>query len=387
MKITKGLLICILGATVLLSACGTTTLNKRITERMTPEQMQAYAKSVLSAEEMKLFSVPYDINAEVKQIALNVETFGRTKYHQGRQLAVLLLAGGDLGISYKRNSNFTAMEVYDRRTANCISYTNLFIGMARALRINARYAEVNEVDSFEKYGDTVVYNSHICAVIFDGPKPFLIDFSLTDNPQYHLWRSITDLEAVAGFYNNIGSDIFLERKSPDFLDEAARYLNISRKLYPDSPQTYNNIGVIELEKGNIDEAERQFRRALDIKPGYFAAYNNLGSIYMRRGKIDESIRLVQEAIVASPGNKYAYNTLAKLYMRQENYASAENNLRKALRIDKRYTEARHELGKLYLKLGRGDEALEQFALAIKFKPEDDIARNKLDLIRQLQEER
>ena len=387
MNIKRGLLIFILAATVLLSACGTVTLNKRITERMTPEEMQAYAEKVLTKEELKLFSVPYDVNPEIRQIAYNVQAFGRTKYHQGKQLAVLLLAGGDLGISYNRTSNFTALEVYGKRTANCISYTNLFIGMARALRINARYAEVNEVDSFDKIGDTVVYNSHICAVIYDGPKPFLIDFSLSDYPQYHFWRSISDLEAVAGFYNNIGSDIFLERKDPDFIEQAERYFNLSRKLYPDSPQTYNNIGVLELEKGDLDEAERQFRRALDIKPGYFAAYNNLGSIYMRRGKIDESIRLVREAIVASPGNKYAYNTLAKLYISQEKYDSAESNLRKALKIDKRYTEARHELGKLYLKLGRGDEALEQFALAIKFKPEDDIARNKLDLIRQLTDDR
>jgi len=367
----------------LLTGCGSVKNLKVPHERLSPQQLQNYANSVLESDELKLFEVPFKIDRSLVKSAHMAETFGRTKYQQAKQLAVMLLTGKDMGIVYSRNSNYSALDVVAHKKANCISYTNLFIGMARAIRINAQYAEVTEVDSFEKVGDTIVYNSHICAVVYDGPKPYLIDFSLTDYPQYHRWRAISDLEAAACFYNNIGSDIFLRRETPDFLEKAIKYYTIAYKLYPDSPQVYNNLGVIEMELGNIDKAEQDFHRSLAIRPGYFAAYNNLGSIYLRKGELDEAIRLVREAIEASPGNRFAYNTLARMLIQKEDYAGAEETLKKALKINKRYTEARHRLGKLYLKLGRGKEALQQFALALKYKPDDDIARNKMDLIQRL----
>ncbi len=367
----------------LLASCGSVRNLKVPHERLSPDQIQDYANSVLDSDELKLFQVPYKIDKPLARTARMMETFGRTKYHQAKQLAVMLLSGRDMGITYSRNSNYTALEVVVEKKANCISYTNLFIGMARAIRINAQYAEVTEVDSFEKVGDTIVYNSHICAVVYDGPKPYLIDFSLTDHPQYHLWRAISDLEAAASFYNNIGSEIYLRRESPDFLNEAIKYFTIAYKLYPDSAQVYNNLGVIEIELGNLDKAEDLFLRSLAIRPGYFAAYNNLGSIHMRKGETDEAIRLIQEAVTASPDNIFAYNTLARLLMAKEDYEGAETNLKKALKINKRYSEARHRLGQLYIKLGRGKEAMQQFALALKYKPDDDIALNKMELLRRL----
>jgi tetratricopeptide (TPR) repeat protein len=255
--------------------------------------------------------------------------------------------------------------------------------MARAIDINAQYAEVTEVDSFNKVGDTVVYNSHVCAVVFDGPKPYLIDFSLRRYPQYRAWRAISDLEAVASFYNNIGSEKYLNEDDPARFENAMRYYNMSLKLYPDAPQVYNNIGVLELNRGNVAAAERNFRKALEIRPGYFAAYNNLGSIYNRRGETNKSIELLGSAIKASPDNPFAYLSLARLQVSEDLLEEAEMNLKKALSVDKRFTEARHELGRLYLRMGRGSEALRQFALALKYQPDDDIARNKMELIQQL----
>jgi Flp pilus assembly protein TadD len=378
-----GSMLAVVSTLSLLTGCATVTNRKIAHERLSPGELQSYAQTVLSPEEMRLFQVPYEIDRKLSNIAHNSETFGRTKYQQAKQLAVMLLSGRDMNITYNRTSNYVATEVVEHKKANCISYTNLFIGMARAIRINAQYAEVTEVDSFERVGDKIVYNSHICAVVYDGPKPYLIDFSLVDYPQYHQWRAISDLEAAASFYNNIGSEIFLQRESPDYLAKAIKYFTMAYKLFPDSPQVYNNLGVVEMELGNLEQAERHFRRSLAIRPGYFAAYNNLGSIYVRKGEIPEAIKLMREAIASSPDNKYAWNTLARLLMTENDYAGAEEALKKALKVDKRFTEARHALGKLYVMLGRGREALEQFTLALKYKPEDDIARNKMELIRQL----
>jgi len=172
-------------AIILLVAAGCGTVHRARQTRYSVVQIQRYAEQVLEPEELELFRVPFQINGDLAQIAMQVNRLGRGKIQQARELALVLLRGDNLGITYNRGRNATALEVYQTREANCISYTNLFIGMARSLDIEVYFAEVTEVDSFEKVGDTVVYNSHICAIAFEGPRHYMIDFSLRDHPQYH----------------------------------------------------------------------------------------------------------------------------------------------------------------------------------------------------------
>jgi Tfp pilus assembly protein PilF len=368
---------------LLILAAGCTATHKYPQGKVPAEEMHKYAEKVLSHEEMQHFKVPYEIGDQLRTIAKEVDKGGYSKTFMARELALMLLEDGALGVSYNRDSNATAEEVYAKKQANCISFTNLFIGMARSLGIDANYAEVTEVSSFDKMGNTIIYNTHVCAVVFEGPRVYLIDFSFRPNPQYHSWRAISDLEAVADFYNNIASQYYLKSDDLDHEEKALEYYNMALKIYPDSVSTFNNLGVLKLRENDFEGAEQMFLKALQLRPGYFAAYTNLGSIYRKRGEIDKAIELLQAAIDASPTNPYSYHSLAKLYLEIDEKEKAEENLKKALRIDKRFTEARHELGRLYLRMGRGKEALQQFALALKYQPDDTVARNKMDLIRQL----
>jgi tetratricopeptide (TPR) repeat protein len=239
------------------------------------------------------------------------------------------------------------------------------------------------VESYDKIGGMVVYNSHVCAVVFNGPKPFIIDFSLRRYPQYHSWRTITDVEAAASFYNNIGSHHFIASDTPEAYEKAKTYFNMAMKLQPDFVQAYNNMGVLYMRQDNREMAEKMYRKALKIKPGYFAAYSNLGNIYTSRGEIEKAIVVMKEAIKAAPDNPYGYMNLARIYLAQEDYGRAEEMLIRTLKLNERYTEARHMLGRLYLRQGRGADAKRQFALALKFQPDDDLAINKMDLIERL----
>lgn len=384
MKI-RSLSVVLIAVIVMAMASGCGTVNKKTyTEKLTKDALQQHAENVLTEEEMTYFKVPYAINDELALLAKSVQDLRLTKTELAKKVALLLLEEETgLGITYSRNCNLTALEVYGQREANCISYTNLFIGMARAIGIDANYAEVTEVESFDKVGGTVVYNSHICAVVFQGPKPYLVDFSLRSYPQYHSWRVIDDREAAASFYNNIGSYHILSATTLDDFAKARIYYQIAAKLYPNLPQVYNNMGVLLLRENKLEEAELMYRKALEIKPGYFAPYSNLSNIFISRGEVDRAIGLMREAVSASPENHFAYLTLARLYIKIDDFEAAESALKKALGINKRFIEARHELGRLYLRMGRGEDAMKQFALALKYQPDDDLARNKMDLIERL----
>jgi Flp pilus assembly protein TadD len=366
---------------VALTACGTT--RKTVQRTLSDTAMEEYARKLLTDEEFALFRVPYKVNDELRREAQEIARPGWSHYFQSKQLALKLLAKHQLGIVYSHNYNLCAEDVYRERKANCISYTNLFIGMARSIGIRADYAEVTEVESYSKIGETVIYNSHICAVVFEGPNAYLVDFSLRPHKQYHSWQALTDLEAAAVFYNNMGAQEYLKQEEPDRVEKALVYYDISRRLAPNLPQVFNNLGVLELNRHNVSEAERYFRMALERRPGYFAAYSNLAAVYLTRGELDKAITLYQGAVASSQDNKYAYHALARLQQRKGETEAAERNLRKALALDERYTEARHELGRLLLRSGRLAEAFNQFAIALRFEPDDQVARSKMEIIQSL----
>ncbi|MFK5974639.1 MAG: tetratricopeptide repeat protein [Flavobacteriaceae bacterium] len=60
-------------------------------------------------------------------------------------------------------------------------------------------------------------------------------------------------------------------------------------LAPDNPDLHYNMGVINMEQGNIKEARVAFNKALEINPGYTNAQLNLSTTYVNEGNglIDE----------------------------------------------------------------------------------------------------
>lgn len=372
-------------AAIILAGCGQTANNKLYIRNQDSVSLDQHAQNVLNEEEQNIFEVPYKLTPELKKLAWSLKDSRLGPMNQARKIAVHLLQddSNGLGIKYARHQNFSAQDVYKYREANCISYTNLFIGIAREIGLQANYIEVTEVDTFSKVGGTVVYNSHICAAVYEGPNPYIVDFALRRYPQYHSWRAISDLEAAASLYNNIGSYHYLNGSGEGARKTAMKYFDMSRKLYPDYAQVYNNMGVVALREGEVENAEALFRKSLELRPGYFAAYQNLASIYLEQGNLETATAIMKQAVESEPRNQYAYMNLAKLQMKLERYPAAEENLRKALSIEETLAEARHDLSKLLIITGRPDEARQQLALALKHNADDKVAKNKMALIEEL----
>lgn len=60
-------------------------------------------------------------------------------------------------------------------------------------------------------------------------------------------------------------------------------------MAPDNPDLLYNIGVINMEQGNLEEARDAFNKTLEIDPGYINAQLNLSTTYVNEGNglIDE----------------------------------------------------------------------------------------------------
>jgi len=61
------------------------------------------------------------------------------------------------------------------------------------------------------------------------------------------------------------------------------------EVAPDNPDLFYNVGVINMEQGNIEDARKAYKRAIEINPGYVNAQLNLSTTYVNEGNglIDE----------------------------------------------------------------------------------------------------
>ena len=61
------------------------------------------------------------------------------------------------------------------------------------------------------------------------------------------------------------------------------------EMAPDNPDLLYNIGVINMEQGNLTEARDAYKKTLAIDPGYINALLNLSTTYVNEGNglIDE----------------------------------------------------------------------------------------------------
>jgi tetratricopeptide (TPR) repeat protein len=74
--------------------------------------------------------------------------------------------------------------------------------------------------------------------------------------------------------------LYLERRQPE---EAQRYFEDARRLRPDDPRVYNNLGSLRLMHGDAAGAIAHFEKAIDLEPHYVAARLNLAQTLLARG--------------------------------------------------------------------------------------------------------
>lgn len=76
-------------------------------------------------------------------------------------------------------------------------------------------------------------------------------------------------------------------------DEALDQLNALIQQYPELPEPYNNLGVIQASRGHLDQARQSFEMALRNDPNQDLALENLGDVLLRQARLayEKSLRL------------------------------------------------------------------------------------------------
>lgn len=355
----------------LLSACVST--NPKIT--YSPEELREALGTRLGPERGVLVEVPFQIGEEIKKFAA-AEIPGALG-DRGK-LEVLARAFQDstkLGLVYDRTRTLTAEELFRQRRGDCLSMANLYIGLSREAGLDTFFIEANELGEYGQESGLTVEYRHICVGFGRGTNTTILDFDRLVTGMVN-YRALSDLQAMARFYNTRGYQLMRAEK----LDEAIQNFELATLLDPDFAWAYNNLGVAVGRKGDHERAENLYRTAVRKDLRYVAAYNNLAALLRRLGENEEAERLEHTAARLRSNNPYPHLYRGMALLEQNDPEAAIEELRRAVGMDGRLVAARLGLAQAYLALGQTDRALSQLDRAIALDPSNQGAidlRDKL----------
>jgi len=234
----------------------------------------------------------------------------------------------EAALRYDTAATLTVAETWEQHRANCLSFTLLFVALARAAGLEARVQEVRQVVTwYEDQG--VIYNAgHVNVGLRINGLPATLDLDQNVLYDHHGPQPISDRRALAHFYNNRGSEL-LAAQQPD---AAREYFRMALQMEKNFAQAWNNLGVLENRAGDIDAALHAFDTALAFDSTLPSALSNASALYRRTGDDDHAALLavrLQRAHDRDPFYHFIQGVQAE---RRNDYPAAIAHYRHAIRL-------------------------------------------------------
>lgn len=342
---------CAMAAAVLQTACATQTWTKPAIlplENQVPYEVTDL--DILSvSEEMKEFvsrHVPVDLTGSSKAFAL----------------AYASMDPNFLDFAYDPSKTLGAEDAFAQKAGNCLSFSNMFIAMAREAGMKAWYQEVEVPTEWSSVNETLLVSRHVNAVAKDAYMEYVIDVSKRFRAEDVTSRRITDKEALAQFYNNLGVDALIENQ----LNVAYAYFVKAIETHPESAFFWSNLAVVYRRNGQTEDAEATYLAAIRLDGDEAVALNNLYSIYTEQGNEAAAQEMHSRVERHRRKNPYYLQQLSVEAINEGRYDDAIKLIRQAIKI-------KEEEYRFHVTL----------ASFLALNGEDDAARSSLERARQL----
>ncbi|HEY9540755.1 MAG TPA: transglutaminase, partial [Luteimonas sp.] len=196
-----------------------------------------------------------------------------------RRLFEFMVAEDGLALHYLEQPTYGIAESYARREVNCLSFTMMFIALARAAGVDA-YAQMSgDTLAMRLVDDTLMRAKHVKAGIDANRQQYTVDVGWRSVVAERRPRRISDAQLAALLHNNNA----VENLQRGDMTGAATEIATALSLDPDSAMIWSNAGVIELRSGRHDAAERAYLHALDLERDNIGALGNLVALYRATG--------------------------------------------------------------------------------------------------------
>jgi tetratricopeptide (TPR) repeat protein len=145
----------------------------------------------------------------------------------------------------------------------------------------------------------------------------------------------------------------------------------------DSAELSVMLGQAHAQQGDFPAAIESLQRALRLKSDVAEANANLGVIYLRQGKLPEAEAALRAELLAHPGDLQAQQNLAIVLETVQRPEEAVLVLRGLLKARPEHAAARYLLGKILLAQGAATEAVDHLEAAVRLAPEDPASHYQL----------
>ncbi len=159
----------------------------------------------------------------------------------------------------------------------------------------------------------------------------------------------------------------------------------------DSAESYNRLGALHYQQGDMDKAIEAFENALKRSPHHKTAKQNLNQLYrqkafnaLKRRAFDEGTAYFQKAIRLDPMNATTYRVIGDGYALASEFSKAITHYQKALELAPDDVETRKNLvisytnhGVTLRNNGEWDAAIRAYRDALALQPTYQLARTNL----------
>ncbi len=318
--------------------------------------------------------VPFEVDpALAESIDRRVQKSGSEKT---RRDAILDFIFGHLELRYSLQPTRNAAQTFARREGNCLSFVNLFVGIARARRLNPFYVEVQDYQRWNYQQGVVVSRGHIVAGLRVDGRLATYDFLPYQAKSYRDFNPITDLQAMAHYYNNLGAEALMAEHD----DEAYDWLRIAIALAPDFDKAINNLGVALLRRGRTGEAVGLLERGVGYYPDNVPLLTNTARALQQAGQPERAEELLARLDQVNQANPFFYVYRGDMALARGDQDAALEFMRRAYRQDDDLPEVHIGLVRVYLALGRIEEARHHVERALRLDATHPEARKYAALI-------
>ncbi len=265
------------------------------------------------------------------------------------QLVSAIIGADTFGVEYDDRTR-TAAETFRIRRGNCLSFSNMFVAMARDVGLHVEFEEVDIPPDWTLDKDTFVLNQHVNVRVDLQPTGVrVVDFNIGDFKTSYEMRRISDTRALAHYYNNIG----VERMQAG---DTVSALSCFRRAIADNEGQFSpawvNLGTLYLRNGHPAHAEAAYLQALKASSSDLVAMSNLARLYERRGDRERAAAYKKRVIYHRWRNPYYRYELARQAYLGQQYDAAIGHLKYAIHQRPKEDQFYFLLGLSYL--GKGD---------------------------------
>jgi Flp pilus assembly protein TadD len=265
-----------------------------------------------------------------------------------------------LDLTYQLSPTRTASETFHARRGNCLSFVNLFVGLARDNDLNPFYVEVTDYQKWSHQAGMVVSQGHIVAGMYLDGELKTYDFLPYRPKAYRDFHPIDDLQAAAHYYNNLGAEALLDGN----VQGALASIEIAAKIAPTFPKALNNLGVIRARSGDLAGAEQAYRKALTAEPDNSIVMTNMARLLQQSGRKEEAIQMLASVEANNTTNPYFFVYQSDMALSGGDPQKALDYMRKALSLDSESADVHVGLVKVYLALGDTEKARHHLGRAL-----------------------